>query len=222
MSTNCYFVTGFPGFISSNLLHRLAKLHVGSRFLLLVLPEQIAKARSQVETLAKTYSESTFEIIHGDITKADLGIAPNEYTNIRESITHVIHLAAIYDLAVPDHVSHKVNVLGTDNVNKFVLSLTALKRYVYFSTAYVSGKRRGKILETDLDFNQSFKNYYELSKFRAEKLVQEIMSRVPTTIIRPSVVVGDSKTGETAKFDGPYFVMGFLNRFKRLPLPFIG
>ena len=87
-------------------------------------------------------------------------------------------------------------------------------RLHYVSTAYVSGKHHGTFRETDLDVGQGFKNHYEETKFLAE--VEVAKSRVPRTIYRPGVVVGDSRTGETGKFDGPYFV---LRAMERLPSP---
>jgi nucleoside-diphosphate-sugar epimerase len=77
-------------------------------------------------------------------------------------------------------------------------------------------------LETELDCGQSFKNFYESTKFEAEVLVQKIRDKVPATIIRPGIVMGDSKTGETVKFDGPYFIMRFLDKFAKWPIPYIG
>ncbi|WP_312853898.1 SDR family oxidoreductase [Thermoactinomyces mirandus] len=71
-------------------------------------------------------------------------------------------------------------------------------------------------------FNQTFKNHYESSKFKAEVLTQRIRKQVPVTIIRPGIVMGDSKTGETAKFDGPYFIMRYLDKFARFPIPYPG
>jgi thioester reductase-like protein len=59
---------------------------------------------------------------------------------------------------------------------------------------------------------QDFKNHYESTKFQAEVWVRESMHRVPTTILRPAIVVGDSRTGETEKFDGPYYMLRAIAR----------
>ncbi|WP_231563823.1 SDR family oxidoreductase, partial [Anoxybacillus sp. KU2-6(11)] len=80
---------------------------------------------------------------------------------LAQSVTHVFHLAAIYDLAVPEDIARMVNVEGTKQVNEWVSFLPHLQRYVYFSTAYVSGTRQGVIFEHELDKGQSFKNHYE-------------------------------------------------------------
>lgn len=219
-----YLFTGFPGFIATQLIHKISKEYSGSEFYLLVHPTQFAKAESEVSRLvAEGYGkDDQFHIIVGDITLPQLGIDETMLATLWEKVNYVFHLAAIYDLAVPKELAEKVNVLGTKHVNEWVKQVRNLKRYVYFSTAYVSGRRTGKILETELEMGQGFKNFYESTKYAAEVLVQKVMAEVPTTIIRPGITMGNSRTGETIKFDGPYFVMRFLDKFARLPIPYVG
>ncbi len=86
-----------------------------------------------------------------------------------------------------------------------------LDRFQYVSTCYVSGRYAGIYRESDLDKGQEFNNYYEETKFLAEVEVQAAMKQgLPATIYRPAVVVGDSRTGDTQKYDGPYFAMRWL------------
>lgn len=219
-----YFFTGFPGFIATRLIKRLLRRNGNAHFELLIHPSQWEKAHRDIESLVRhDFGQSKqFTLICGDITQPNLGMSEEERQCLQDKVTHVYHLAAIYDLAVPRDIAWVVNVEGTRHVNEWVQELTHLQRYTYFSTAYVSGDRTGKILETELVKNQKFKNHYEETKYEAEVLVQSICDRVPTTIIRPGIVMGDSQTGETAKFDGPYFVMRFLDRFRKFPIPFVG
>jgi nucleoside-diphosphate-sugar epimerase len=100
-------------------------------------------------------------------------------------------------------------VTGTGRVLEFCRACARLERHLYVSTAYVAGTRSGLVLEEDLAAGQGFKNHYESTKFAAEVLVRSSMAfdGVPTTIVRPAIVVGDSRTGETAKFDGPYYIL---------------
>ena len=105
----------------------------------------------------------------------------------------------------------KVNVEGTKNVLDFAEGCAALRRFQYVSTCYVSGKFAGIYREADLGKGQVFNNYYEETKFLAEVEVRERMKRgFPATVYRPAVVVGDSRTGDTQKYDGPYYVMRWL------------
>jgi len=147
------------------------------------------------------------ELIAGDIGERRLGLVDDEYERLRAEIRIVYHLAAIYSLAVPLEIAQKVNVDGTGNVLDFCRDAESLERLAYISTAYVAGNRRGVVYEHELVLGQAFKNHYESTKFQAEVWVREFMDRIPTTILRPAIVVGDSKTGETQKFDGPYFIL---------------
>jgi nucleoside-diphosphate-sugar epimerase len=117
-----------------------------------------------------------------------------------------------------------VNVTGTANVLDFAERCPRLERVHYVSTCYVSGRHPGLFRESDLEVGQRFNNYYEETKYLAEVDVQRRMrSGLPTTIYRPAVVVGDSRTGATQKFDGPYFVMQWLLRQPRYAvLPVVG
>jgi thioester reductase-like protein len=117
----------------------------------------------------------------------------------------------------------RVNVGGTRNVNEFAQTLQHLRRYHYVSTCYVAGKRKGVILESDLQHEAGFRNHYEESKYLAELEVDALKSELPVTIHRPAVVVGDSQTGETAKYDGIYYLIHYLLKAPRLlPLFNIG
>lgn len=226
MMGNTYFFTGFPGFIARALIKQLIKERENiNHIYLLVLPTLTEKAETEVAEIINEmeFETSRISIIQGDITQENIGLTVEVNKKLQEEITHVFHLAAIYDLAVPKDIAYNVNVNGTKNMNDWVLKLESLERYIYFSTAYVSGKREGTILETELEMNQSFKNHYESTKYEAEVLVRGIMDQVPTTIIRPGIVKGHSKTGETIKFDGPYFVLNFFEKLKFLPfIPYLG
>src|SRR6202012_1406752 len=74
-------------------------------------------------------------------------------------------------------------------------------------TAQVSGQRSGVILEEELDTGQRFRNFYEETKFRAERMVRDAGRRLPVTVLRPGIIVGDSRTGEIDKVDGPYYLL---------------
>ena len=87
------------------------------------------------------------------------------------------------------------------------------------STAYVAGLRTGVVYEHELVMGQKFKNHYESTKFQAEAWVREKADVIPTTIYRPAIVVGDSVTGETQKFDGPYYILRSISRSLRMNGP---
>ncbi|MFN2493294.1 MAG: SDR family oxidoreductase [Pyrinomonadaceae bacterium] len=204
------FITGFPGFIATRLLRRLASEE--GRFLLLIQPDFAERARHVLDSIATETerSRSDFVILSGDITEPHLGLSPRDWEMARSEVSTIFHLAAIYDLAVPRDVGVWVNVKGTRNVNQFVRSLPRLRQYHYVSTCYVAGKRTGVIFENELSHNAGFRNYYEETKYLAEIEVDALKSELPITIHRPAVVCGDSTTGETAKYDGIYYLIRYL------------
>lgn len=211
------FLTGFPGFIAARLVKRLAQ--DGARFLLLVQPEFKRRAEEEVSRIALETGTTTnnFRIIEGDITRADLGLCSADLDIARNETTILFHLAALYDLAVKAELARLVNVEGTRNINEFASNgLSKLRRYHYISTCYVAGLRKGAILETELQHDAGFRNHYEESKYLAEIEVEKMKSRLPITILRPSVVCGDSQTGETAKYDGIYYLIHYLRMQPRL------
>jgi len=207
------FITGFPGFIAGRLLERLAR--EGGRFLLLVQPHFVDRARIELERIANQTENllSNFRILEGDIAQPNLGMSQSDLATASLESTVIFHLAAIYDLAVARDIAMQVNVVGTRNVNEFAQSLPNLRHYHYVSTCYVAGKRKGRILETELKHTAGFRNYYEESKYLAEVEVEALKSTLPITIHRPAVVCGDSKTGGTAKYDGIYYLIHYLRKW---------
>jgi thioester reductase-like protein len=217
MSNNdIFFITGFPGFIATRLVRRLAD--TGGRFLLLVQPALIDHAKAELASIAEQtrVPASSFEILPGDITAANLGLSQTDCERARAGSTLLFHLAAIYDLAVARETAMRINVEGTRNVNDFAQTLSRLRHYHYVSTCYVAGKRTGLILETELQHEAGFRNHYEETKYLAELAVEDLKGKLPITIHRPSVVCGDSHTGETAKYDGVYYLIRYLLKWPSL------
>jgi thioester reductase-like protein len=147
------------------------------------------------------------EILAGDITDRRLGLPAGDYERLAAETTAVFHLAAVYNLAVPLEIAQRVNVEGTGNIIEFCRHCEKLERHNYVSTAYVAGTRKNVVYEHELIMGQWFKNHYESTKFQAEVWVRDSMEKIPTAIYRPAIVAGDSETGETQKFDGPYFML---------------
>ncbi len=208
------FLTGVPGFLGTRLLRSLAAQQPDVPVGLLVQPKFETETRQVLHTLGLTDRATIFR---GDITAPDLGLG-NQYDEVRTRITMACHLAAVYDLSIPRDVGWRVNVDGTRHVLDLLAHCPHLERFGYVSTAYVSGRRTGTLYEDELLHNAGFKNFYEETKYHAEVLVQDRMDEIPTMIFRPSIVVGDSTTGETDKFDGPYFVLHALQQLPRYTL----
>jgi thioester reductase-like protein len=218
-------LTGFPGFLSARLIKKIAQHQPNVQMYLLCQPHLMDKGKKEILQIVEhlSLSASQFILLEGDISLNRLGLSEDMYDKLVNEVQVVWHLAAIYDLAVPKDIAYKVNVTGTENVNELVRKCKKIRRYNYFSTAYIAGTREGTIYESEVITPPSFRNYYERTKFEAECIVEPLKSELPVTIFRPSIVVGHSETGETAKFDGPYMVLNMLVALRRLPvLPQIG
>lgn len=198
--------TGFPGFIGKQVVKQLAQSREDAEFHLLVEPRMVDAAERAVGELAGGNGPARrLKVQPGDITDRALGLDPTTYKTLADNVTKVYHLAAAYHLAIPEDVSQRVNVVGTLNILDFCKAARKLDHLHYVSTSYVAGDRLGYVYEHELEMGQRFKNFYESTKFQAEVAVRDSMPEIPTTIYRPGIVVGNSKTGETQKFDGPYY-----------------
>jgi thioester reductase-like protein len=209
------FITGFPGFIGRRLAKHL--LEEDRKLRVVALVEE--RALDDAKEVAEQLGADRIELVAGDIGDRRLGLPDDDYERLRAEVSRVFHLAAIYNLAVPIDVARRVNVDGTGNVLDFCRGAKKLERLAYVSTAYVAGTRTGPVYEHELVMGQEFKNHYESTKFQAEVWVRELMDKVPTTILRPAIVVGDSQTGETQKFDGPYYILRVISRAQRAGQP---
>ncbi|WP_458187119.1 SDR family oxidoreductase [Haladaptatus sp. NG-WS-4] len=203
------FLTGFPGFLGSALTERLVGR--GASVTCLVQPKYRDLAEERVAEIERAQSATeAIDLVEGDITRPDLGLG-TQGESVREEVREVFHLAAVYDLTVSREVGMAVNVDGTRNVLDFAADCPSLERFQYVSTCYVSGRYDGTFTEDHLVEGQQFNNYYETTKYLAEVAVQERMAEgLPATIYRPAITVGDSTTGETQKYDGPYYILRWL------------
>lgn len=189
-------------------------------------PRFAGQARARVAALGASHPESAgrVRLLEGDITLPGLGLAPGEGGALRERLREVFHLAAVYDLGVPRELGMRVNVDGTRHVLELARGAPRLERFHHVSTCYVSGRHPGLFREEDLERGQAFNNFYEETKQLSEVEVDRARGAgMPVAVYRPSVVVGDSATGETQKYDGPYYVIQWLLRQPRLAvMPVVG
>ena len=215
------FLTGFPGFLGSALAPRLlARDDAG--LVCLVQPRWRALAETRAREIEREAGRpGAIRLVDGDLTRPDLGLGDG-YDALRASVREVYHLAAVYDLGVEAGLAERVNVDGTRHVLRFIGGTGARLHYV--STCYVSGRHAGAFSEDDLDVGQAFYNHYERTKYQAELDVRAAMAAgLATTVYRPSIVVGDSRTGATQKYDGPYAIVRWLLRWRgAAPLPVFG
>ncbi len=214
-------ITGFPAFTAQRMAARVLAGDAEARVLLLAREPLAEEAHAFLATLPPEHA-ARGEVLVGDVCDMDLGLSGAEYEQLIDQVTTIEHLAGIYHMGVDRETARRVNVEGTRGVLQLASDARRLRRMVHWSTAQVAGKRKGIILEEELDENQSFHNFYEQTKFEAEKLARSAQRHLPLTILRPGIIVGDSRTGEIDKFDGPYYLIVLIatNALQvHLPLP---
>ena len=220
--------TGFPGFLGSSLLPRTLRREPAARAVALVQRRWLDRAREALGEIERNDASiaGRTDLVVGDITTPGLGLDDAVRTRLLDAPLEIFHLAAVYDLSVAPEIAWRVNVDGTRHVVDLARAAAdgaGLRRLQYVSTCYVSGRYDGLFFEDDLELGQRFANHYDHTKHEAERVVAKARDAgLPVTIYRPSVVVGDSVTGRTQKFDGPYYVLQLLLRQRGtalMPLP---
>jgi thioester reductase-like protein len=212
MSEKALFCTGAGGFIGRYILSHYLEKEECDVYLLENGRFQERLEAYLDEQIRDPEQRKRIKVFAGDISQPDLGLETPIRDELKQRITHVIHLAALYNLSAPRDISMRVNVDGTRHLLDFIAQIPSLQRLGYASTIAVSGKHMGTFREDDLDVGQDFENNYDETKFLAEKLVRERRDGIPTVILRPTTVVGHSRTGAIEKIDGPYYALGMIAR----------
>lgn len=214
-------ITGFPAFTARRMALKVLEACPDEQVVLLAPKDQ----RSAGELFCASLSPSQkgrVVIMHGDVTSMDLGLSGQEYRTLQRDVTWIHHMAARYHLGAPRELVEQTNVNGTRAVLELSLECERLRRFCFWSTIHVAGDREGVVMEEELDHGQTFRNSYESTKFAAERVVRQMSRRVPCTVLRPGIVVGDSRSGEIGPYDGPYHLMTVLINGPfdlRLPMP---
>ncbi len=213
-------VTGFPAFTARRMIAKLLAAEPETKLYVLARDKFASDAQ---RLLASHGGTAHAEVLVGDVCDMDLGLSSAEYRALSRELTWIHHLAGIYFMGVDDDTARRVNVGGTRTVLELARDTARLERVVHWSTAMVSGDRHGTVYEEDLDAGQHFHNAYERTKYEAERMVRAAMRQLPVTVLRPSIIVGDSASGEIDKLDGPYYLMVLIaTNASGLRLPILG
>lgn len=215
-------ITGGTGFLGMSLVARLLEDDDGPDIILPIRARDAAGARERLDAVLETLYEeppvsaSRLRPLAGDILEPGLGLAAADVRGVER----VVHCAASIAFTLPLAEARDINVSGTARVVGLCHRLPSLERLVHVSTAYVAGRSSGIFGEDDHDVGQTFRNTYEQTKWEAESLVRE--AGLPSAIVRPSIVVGESDSGWTPAFNVVYwplqaFARGILDKIAADP-----
>lgn len=219
---NTIFITGGTGLVGADIIRRLLRDERVTRVLALVrgdehsaLPRLIdAVQRLEGNALEADLLEK-LTVVRGDVTRPYFGWKRQEWQARARRVTHIVHSAADVRFHLPLEEARRVNVGGTSEMLAFAEQAAeagCLRHFAYVSTAYVCGDRTGRVPEESDGSVPHFSNSYEQSKWECEQLVRAAMPRIPSTIFRPSIIVGDAGSGRTNAFKALYVPLRLIAR----------
>lgn len=207
-----YVVTGGTGFIGRRAVTRLLETRPEAQVWVLVRRASLGRFEALAAANGQAWGERVNPLV-GDLTEENLGLTDSALAELGD-IDHVLHCAAIYDITAGAVEQQAANVEGTRAVIGLAKRLDATLSHV--SSIAVAGNYAGEFTEDDFDIGQELPTPYHQTKFEAEALVRSAPG-LRHRIYRPAVVVGDSRTGEMDKVDGPYYFFPLLAKLAALP-----
>ncbi len=200
--------------VGRELLSRAAADARFDRVVCLVRPSKSQSAQARLDDLLRKIGVAPaprLAAVAGDVADTALGLSTADRSSLAD-VTHVIHCAATVAFDHPLEEARRINVGGTREVVAVSRELPRLERIDAVSTAYVAGQRDDLVRESDLEHGRGFHNTYEETKHESERLLRAAMKDVPIAVHRPSIVVGDSKTGKTGAWKVLYWPLKVIAR----------
>jgi thioester reductase-like protein len=198
-------VTGATGFLGVQLVRELLARQPQATLALLIRNRPDQTGQQRADAFVPAEQRARVQVYSGDVSQPNCGLSAADYARLAGETTHVIHSAATVRF---DHTlaeARLINVEGTRRILDFAAASPRLRSFAYVGTAYVAGERTGLVREDELDVGQGYRNTYEQTKAEAEALVRSRLKALPGVILRPSIIVGDSRTGVTSSFKMMYW-----------------
>lgn len=202
-------LTGFPRLLIRGLTRRALKAASDNRVFLLVDPRDHEAAERFVSSL-DAEAQARVELLQGHLRSVDMGLSGQVARQLLEQTTLVFHASARQS---GTRAQMRSNLLELSGLLGFAKEMTALTRFCLFSSAFVSGSASGTIHAEALDMGQRLRTPFERSMFECEQLARAMMPTLPITVLRPSAMLGHSRTGESQGLtEGPNYLVKLMVR----------
>ena len=210
-----YFVTGATGFIGSYLVAKLVERERP----IYALVRKTSLPRLDALRQAWGVDDKRVIAVVGDLAKPKLGIGAADIRKLKGRIDHFFHLAAIYDLQASADDQRTANVDGTRHAVQLATALEAGCLH-HVSSIAAAGLYEGVFREDMFEEAEELDHPYFRTKHDSEGVVRREYKR-PFRIYRPGFVVGDSKTGQIDKVDGPYYFFKAIQKMREILPPWM-
>jgi thioester reductase-like protein len=218
MSRQVTLLTGFP----RNELARLVLSSLLSRDddtdIVCIVPDRFSELANEWLAATPRGKRAQVSTLEGDIAAVDLGLSGKEFNELAARVSVIHHCGAVTYSGATYRQAEMVNVGGTYEVVELARSAPRLQRLIHWSSLAATGDRAGVVYEDDLVAPNSARLLH--TRYSAERLIRKAQSELPITVIRPAMLVGDSRTGHLSRVEGAHLLIaGLLAAPRDVPVP---